>query len=116
MHRSSRTNRGSRTKCIDHRGLIENRELKRAFLCTPQLVRVHRCTWSSTLTKSAFIGASVLPVFCFIRIPTHSNLLQSCLIQLHGPQTAPLPVMELQCLNQLESIQLGDFRPRCTCC
>ena len=57
VHRSSRTNLGPRTKCIDHRGLIENRELKRAFVCTPQLVRVHRCTWSSTRTKSAFIDA-----------------------------------------------------------
>src|SRR5205823_2339871 len=41
--------RGPRTKCIDHRGLIEERGLKRALVLDSRLVRVHRCRWSSAL-------------------------------------------------------------------
>src|SRR5437762_13413990 len=60
LHRSSRTNRGPRTKCIDHRGLIENRELKRAFVCFPRLVRVHRCPESSALSPNVASAFSTL--------------------------------------------------------
>src|SRR6185312_16210854 len=40
------------TKCIDHRGLTEERALKRAFVGIPRSVRDHRCTWSSALGHS----------------------------------------------------------------